>query len=73
MRYSGVKINAYSIGWTQDWEDVYGDWGRRREIEEDGCLLVRPDRTIAWRSVSMRDDASAALLKVLKAILGRAK
>ncbi|KXS94630.1 hypothetical protein AC578_2237 [Pseudocercospora eumusae] len=73
VRYLGVKINAYSIGWTQDWEDVYGDWGRRREIEEDGCLLVRPDRTVAWRSLTMRDDDSAALLKVLEAILGRAK
>lgn len=73
VRLVGVKINAYSIGWRQDWEDVYGDWGRRREIEENGCLLVRPDRTIAWRSVSMRDDASAALVNVLKALLRRAK
>lgn len=67
----GIKINAYSIGWAQDWEDVYGDWEKRREIEEDGCLLVRPDRTVAWRSFGASEDATAALLKVLKTILGK--
>ena len=56
VRYLGVPINAYSIGWKQDWEDVYGDWARRREIDEDGCVLLRPDRTVCWRSMSMRDD-----------------
>ncbi|KAK3053431.1 hypothetical protein LTR09_005600 [Extremus antarcticus] len=72
-RYLGVEINAYSIGWNQDWEDVYGDWARRREIEEDGCVLLRPDRVVCWRSHTMRDDCNAALLQVLRSILGRAK
>ena len=67
----GVKINAYSIGWKQDWEDVYGDWAGIREIEEDGCVLVRPDRTIGWRSMTMRKDCSKDLLDVLKVILGK--
>ncbi|GIZ39927.1 hypothetical protein CKM354_000328900 [Cercospora kikuchii] len=68
----GLEINAYSIGWCQDYEDVYGDWEKKREIEEDGCLLLRPDRVVAWRSMEAQDDAAAALIKVLQAILGKA-
>nr|POF12804.1 2,4-dichlorophenol 6-monooxygenase [Quercus suber] len=67
----GVTINVASIGWGQDWEDVYGDWAKRREVEEDGCVLARPDRTVCWRSMEMRDDAAVALLKVLKSVLGK--
>lgn len=68
-----LAVNAYSIGWHQDYEDVYGDWARRREVKEDGCLLLRPDRTVCWRSMSLREDASAVLLNVLKSVLGKAK
>ncbi|CZR67989.1 related to phenol 2-monooxygenase [Phialocephala subalpina] len=67
----GIKINAYSIGWRQDYEDVYFDWARRREIAEDGCVLVRPDRFVAWRSMGMIPNAETKLLHVLKTILGR--
>lgn len=72
-RHLAVPINVYSIGWMQDWEDVYGDWARRREVEEDGCVLLRPDRVVCWRSMHMRDDCNAHLLHVLKAVLGRDK
>lgn len=66
---SGVKVNVYSIGWMQDYEDVYGDWARRREIEDDGCVLLRPDRTVCWRSMEMTEDPSGALLTVLNSVL----
>lgn len=69
-RYIGVRVNVHSIGWGQDWIDVYGDWERRREVEEEGCVLVRPDRTVCWRSVTLRPDTSATLLKVMKSVLG---
>jgi hypothetical protein len=52
----GVKVNSYSIGWGQDYEDVYFNWAERREISEDGCVLVRPDRFVAWRSRTMISD-----------------
>ena len=68
-----VPINVYSIGWKQDWEDVYDDWARRREVEEDGCVLLRPDRVVCWRSMTMQDDCTAALLRVLRTVLGRDK
>lgn len=68
----GVKISCYSIGWNQDFEDVYFDWARLREIEEDGCVLVRPDRFVAWRSMSLVADCSIKLAHVMKSILSLA-
>ena len=67
----GVEVNAYGIGWRQDYEDVYFDWVRRREIAEDGCILVRPDRFVAWRSASMVPGCEEKLLHVMKSILSR--
>jgi hypothetical protein len=67
----GIVINAYSIGWTQDWEDVYRDWARKREVEEDGCVLVRPDRVVAWRAMSSGEGEEEKLGKVMKSLLGR--
>jgi 2-polyprenyl-6-methoxyphenol hydroxylase-like FAD-dependent oxidoreductase len=66
----GVVVKAYSIGWEQDWEDVYRDWARKMEVEEDGCVLVRPDRFVAWRAMAGGDEA-ARLGKVMRKILGR--
>lgn len=65
----GVEIKTYSIGWRQDWEDVYFDWAKRREVEEDGCVLVRPDRFVAWRSKETIPDADAKLEKVMRRVL----
>ena len=66
-----VDIRVYSIGWGQDYEDVYFDWAQRREISDDGCILVRPDRFVAWRSQKIIDEPGEKLLQVLSAILGR--
>lgn len=68
---AGVGIRAYSIGWCQDWEDVYGDWEERREVEEDGCLLVRPDRFVAWRSSELLPDCTGRLREVMRRLLFR--
>ncbi|OBT81399.1 hypothetical protein VE02_09808 [Pseudogymnoascus sp. 03VT05] len=65
----GVEVRVYSIGWKQDVEDVYFDWARRREVEEDGCVLVRPDRFVCWRARTMVDSAEAKLIRVLKSVL----
>jgi hypothetical protein len=67
----GIEIRAYSIGWRQDYEDVYFDWSQRREVQEDGCVLVRPDRFVAWRSKGMIKEPEEKLLHVLETILGR--
>ncbi|KAF2724420.1 hypothetical protein K431DRAFT_281850 [Polychaeton citri CBS 116435] len=67
----GVVINAHSIGWMQDWEDVYDDWSQRREVEEDGCVLCRPDRTVCWRSMRSSDKPKVILATVMGSVLGR--
>lgn len=65
----GVEIKAYSIGWKQDVEDVYFDWANRREVEEDGCVLVRPDRFVAWRAKAVFPNAATKLEKVMRKVL----
>lgn len=67
----GLEIRSYSIGWLQDYEDVYFDWAKRREIQEDGCILVRPDRFIAWRSHTLLGGCEKQLLTVMKNVLAR--
>ncbi|KAK3988995.1 FAD binding domain-containing protein [Cladorrhinum sp. PSN332] len=49
-RSTKVPIKAYSIGYRQDWEDVYSTWYETRDVEESGAVLARPDRVIAWRA-----------------------
>ncbi|KAF2863560.1 hypothetical protein K470DRAFT_280173 [Piedraia hortae CBS 480.64] len=66
----GIPFSAYSIGFGQDWEDSWGDWARVREIEESGCLLCRPDRTIAWRSMEVSENAADRLMSAVKTVLG---
>ncbi|KAH8203534.1 hypothetical protein TruAng_002282 [Truncatella angustata] len=66
----GVEITAYSIGWGQDYEDVYGHWAQRSEVEEDGCVLVRPDRFVGWRSHALPEDPARDLERGLRKILG---
>jgi 2,4-dichlorophenol 6-monooxygenase len=44
-------------------------WASRREIEPNGAILVRPDRFVAWRSISgseaPREELSDALGRIL--------
>jgi 2,4-dichlorophenol 6-monooxygenase len=65
----GVRLTIRAVGYRQSYDDVCGDWGRVSGIGEDGCLLVRPDRHIAWRSVQLPDDPAAALRRVLRQVL----
>jgi hypothetical protein len=66
-----IEIACYSIGWKQDYEDVYFDWAKKSEIEEDGCVLVRPDRFVAWRSPSMVEQPAKKLEEVMRYVLAR--
>ncbi|MFI5691075.1 FAD-dependent oxidoreductase [Kribbella sp. NPDC051586] len=66
----GVPIEPYVIGPGRELDDLYGDWARVREIPDDGCLLVRPDAHIAYRSFEQLDDPTDALQQAVRAVLG---
>ncbi|HEY0576310.1 MAG TPA: 2,4-dichlorophenol 6-monooxygenase, partial [Pseudonocardia sp.] len=65
----GIEIAAHVIGPGREHIDVYEDWTRAREVGEDGCVLVRPDAHVAWRSAHLVDDPAATLLDVLTSVL----
>lgn len=68
---TGVAIATFSIGPAGcDVQDVYGDWYTASEIEEDGCVLVRPDMHVAWRAPTLVADPAAALAAVFAQLLG---
>ncbi|RLL94977.1 hypothetical protein CFD26_104334 [Aspergillus turcosus] len=69
----GVPLNAYTIGYRQDWEDVYFDWARLSGVQESGVVLVRPDRFVAWRAqraLSNANDCERKLAQVMRSVLG---
>jgi len=67
----GVPIEPFVIGPGRELDDLYGDWSRAREIPDAGCLLVRPDAHIAYRSSELPDDATETLQQALSTLLGR--
>ncbi|ANY08839.1 FAD-dependent oxidoreductase [Pseudonocardia sp. HH130630-07] len=67
----GIEIDAHVIGPGRDLTDLYDDWSRLREVTESGCVLVRPDAHVAWRSHRLPDDPAAELGAALAAVLAR--
>jgi 2,4-dichlorophenol 6-monooxygenase len=65
-----LPIRTVKIGPRCAIEDHSGDWARARAIRDAGCLLVRPDQHVAWRSDALTADPQADLSRVLHAILG---
>jgi 2,4-dichlorophenol 6-monooxygenase len=66
-----VPIKTVIIGPGREVTDIYYDWARVREIDEDGALLVRPDKFIGWRSMSLPDGPEQALRNALTTLLSR--
>ncbi len=69
---TGAEITVVTIGPFLDYEDPYGTWRALCEIEEDGCLLVRPDLIVGWRSHALPPEPAKALSSAMGRILGRA-
>jgi 2,4-dichlorophenol 6-monooxygenase len=67
----GIDLRSVVIGPGQAITDLYFDWARAREVDEDGMVLVRPDKIIGWRSMSMVDDPAAELRAALASLLSR--
>ncbi|MDQ0821559.1 2,4-dichlorophenol 6-monooxygenase [Arthrobacter sp. V4I6] len=69
----GITISTVVIGPGREVTDLYFDWARLREVAEDGALLVRPDKHIAWRCHTLPADPEAELRTAAAAILNRSK
>ncbi|HEY2671949.1 MAG TPA: FAD-dependent monooxygenase [Rugosimonospora sp.] len=67
----GVAIRGYVIGPGAQYEDLYGDWSRLREVTDTGCVLVRPDNYVCFRYGSASPDAASLLSGALRQVLGR--
>ncbi|EKG15533.1 Monooxygenase FAD-binding protein [Macrophomina phaseolina MS6] len=70
----GIDVRVVTIGYGQEFHDPYFDWARIRGVEEDGAILVRPDRFVAWRANSILEEddwAARTLRKVLKSVLAK--
>ncbi len=65
----GLAVQVHLIGPRRSVQDHTGDWARAREIRDSGCILVRPDHHVAWRSDEMVADPAAELRRVLTSIL----
>src|SRR5690606_21111527 len=46
----GIALETHVIGPRRTIADLDGSWARAREVSDSGCILVRPDHHIAWRS-----------------------
>jgi 2,4-dichlorophenol 6-monooxygenase len=68
---TGVEIVPFLIGPGRDVLDLFDDWAALSQIGESGCVLVRPDLHVAWRSHDLVADPTADLGRVIDAILGR--
>ncbi len=67
----GLPIRTHVIGPRRPLEDHLGDWARTREVRDAGCVLVRPDHHVAWRSKALASSPAAELRRVLTSILAR--
>lgn len=65
----GIELSVHVIGPGEELEDSYGDFARLSEIPENGALLVRPDRFIAWRTAGDSAAEQAQLTTVLRTLL----
>lgn len=67
----GVPLTVVAADYHEQYHDALGDWARVREIDGSGCLLVRPDRHIAWRALRCPADPTTELTDALRQLLAR--
>lgn len=66
----GMEIKVVVIGPRRDFEDHTGDWARASEVRDSGCILVRPDHHVAWRTSKMTAHPEKDLANALNSVLG---
>jgi 2,4-dichlorophenol 6-monooxygenase len=67
----GVPVCGVEIGPHRVIDDPMYAWSALRGVEEDGCVLVRPDRFVAWRCNTLPERPQLELVKVLAIVLGK--
>ena len=67
----GFEIACHQIGPGRAVLDTYDDWSRLSEVTDEGCVLVRPDAHVAWRSAELPEDPLGELRRVIEQVLGR--
>lgn len=67
----GIDLPVFAVGLRCEYDDVVNEWGRVREIDDRGALLVRPDRHIAWRALTRPKSPRDALGSALRQVLAR--
>jgi 2,4-dichlorophenol 6-monooxygenase len=67
---TGVTVRVHVIGGRDGVTDPYGEWAAQRETETTGCVLLRPDRHVAWRSTRYTPDNARQLPAVIDQALG---
>ncbi|MDX8032014.1 FAD-dependent monooxygenase [Lentzea sp. BCCO 10_0856] len=67
----GIPVRTVVIGPGRPVTDLYFDWSRLSGVDEDGAVLVRPDKHVAWRGNALPADPEAELMSVLTTILSR--
>jgi 2,4-dichlorophenol 6-monooxygenase len=69
---SDLPVDVIRIGHVDgDVFDPRCSWLRHREITPGGAVLVRPDRFVAWRSLTANEEPRRVLEAALDQILGR--
>jgi len=67
----GIDLVAHVIGPRQELVDHEGTWAQLREVGDAGCVLVRPDHHVAWRSLDRVSNPAGELTRVLSTVFRR--
>ena len=65
-----TPITVHVIGERGALWDPYGDWTTRSEVQTSGCVLVRPDGHIVWRSPTTTTEGPTQLSNAINRALG---
>jgi 2,4-dichlorophenol 6-monooxygenase len=65
----GVEIRAYQIGPGCAVADLFGDWAHAREVEDSGCVLVRPDGHVCFRAREISAQPTQSLGETMHRLL----
>jgi 2,4-dichlorophenol 6-monooxygenase len=66
----GIPIGVHVIGERGGLCDPYGDWASRCEVDATGCVLVRPDGHVAWRTFAFGPQGPQQLSDAVERALG---